>query len=271
MPNIYTPLGALKAILRITSTNFDAALLRLAEDVARAVDETCNRHFFDELATRYYDGTGRPSLLLDMDDLLTVTTVKIDEDGDGVFEKTLTLNTDYFRYPHNGTRAYRLDINPSSSQASVWPGGRRRVEIVAKYGFSAETETSGTTAEDVDVSETTITMTAGHGLTGGETIEISGNGEQIFVSAVATNDLTVVRAVNGTTAVTSTSGAAVTRRRYDRLIERACFMQIARFWRDSQSGGASASSSQEFGGGPVTSLYPAIRDLLNARRQNASG
>lgn len=263
MPNLYVPLGTIKDSLRLSVASFDTRLARLIEDVCRAADVHCGRRFYDEIATRYYDGNGEASLWIE-DDLLSVTTLKVDEDGDGVYEKTLTANTDYWLYPDNETPKRRIDINPQSSNITTFASGRRRIQLVGVFGFSQETEASGTLGAAITTTDgTSVTMAGGHGLTGGETIVPAGSTEQIYVSSVSTNTLTVVRGINGTTAVTHSNNAAVTRRRYDRLVERAVTMQVARFWRDSQSGGAAASG--DVGGFSVGSLYPAIRDLLNAR------
>lgn len=263
MPNLYVPLGATKDVMRITATGFDTRLMRLIEDVCRAADEHCGRKFYDAIATRYYDGNGGASLWID-DDLLTVTSLKVDLDGDGVYETTLTADTDYWLWPDNESPKRRIDLNPRSTQASTFPIGRRRVQIVGVFGFSDETETSGTLGAAItDTTGTSVTMTASHGLTGGETIEVTGSAEQLFVSSVSTNTLTVVRGVNGTTATTHLNAAAVARHRYDRLIERAVTMQVSRFWRDSQSGGAGATG--DVGGFTVASMYPAIRDMLDKR------
>lgn len=194
--NLYANLTDIKRSLGITGTTFDAALVVLAESICRAIDDECGRAFYPVTATRYYDGDGKDKLWLG-DDLLTVTTLKTDDDGDGTYESTLAV-TDYWLWPDNSSPKRRIDINPEGSYAS-FPSGRRRVQLVGIFGYSNDTETVGTLGEAVDGTETVITMTAGHSVSIGDTVYWGT--EQAYVSGISTNDLTVVRGVNGTTAI----------------------------------------------------------------------
>jgi hypothetical protein len=262
--NAYASLGIVKASLRVAATNVDSSLLRLTVDVSRSFDQTCGRRFYPEVATRYYDGEGGVELQLD-DDLLSITTLKLDTDGDGVFETTLSTD-DYLLVPYNESPKRAILLQTSGS-VSAFPIRRYAVQIVGVFGFSYNTVAASTFAEDVDNSETEITVAAAHGLTGGETIV--SNSEQMYVSEVSGVTLTVVRGMNGTTETTHTNDAAFTKIAYDELIQRACVMQTARLWRDSQNGGAGQAGGADLGAVSVTSLYPAIRDMLNPRRIQA--
>ncbi|HXG36524.1 MAG TPA: hypothetical protein VNL15_06120 [Dehalococcoidia bacterium] len=267
MPNLYASLADIKATLGgITGTTRDAELLSLLEDISRAIDEETGRHFYSVIATRLYDGSGNDKLWL-FDDLISVTTLKVDEDGDLVYEKTLTANTDYWLYPDNplaNTPYYRIDINPESSNISAFPSGRRRVQLVGKFGYSEETQSAGTLgAAILNATDTSVTMLAGHSVNAGDTIIV--DSEQMYVSAVATNTLTVTRGVNGTTAAAHSNGAAVSKRRYPRPIERAVLLQVARFHQEGQTGFSGQLASPELGS-HFSALYPAIRDLINPLR-----
>lgn len=236
--NSYASLGALKAELGKTNTDDDAVLLRLLVDASREADRRVpGRVFYATTATRYYAGGGRRRLVIH-DDLVSVTTLKVDANFDDTYELTLVASTDYFLAPYNRLSdepATAIDLNPNSTQLGVWPVGPRAVEIVGVFGYSAETEASGTLGAAItDAAATSVTMTASHGLTGGETIYIGS--EQLYVSSVSTNTLTVVRGVNGTTAATHSNSAAVTRRRYHRNAERAVIVRAADMWRGVQAG-----------------------------------
>jgi len=119
MPNNYVTLANAKTDLGITGATYDAALVRLIERVSRAIDDQVHRRFYSEIATRLYDGAGNRELWLP-DDLLTVTTLKVDEDGDGTFELTLAVNTDYWLWPDNSSPKIRIDLNPDGTQLSAW-------------------------------------------------------------------------------------------------------------------------------------------------------
>ncbi len=83
--------------------------------------------------TRYYDADGETELWLD-DQLLSITSISIDEDG----EETYTALTiaDYWTWPTNTTPTTRIDINPNGDH-STWPSGKRRVKIVGLFGIYA--------------------------------------------------------------------------------------------------------------------------------------
>jgi hypothetical protein len=181
---------------------------------------------------------------------------------------TLTPTTDYWLWPDNPwqNKPYeRIDLNPNSNTLISWPNGRRRVKVDGLWGYSNETESVGTLGAAItDTTGTSVTMAGGHTVSAGDTLEI--DSEHFYVSAVASNTLTVTRGQNGTTAATHNNAAAVVRRRFDRLIERAVLMQTARFYRDTIAGYSGSVANAADGGYPFTSLYPAIRDLLNERR-----
>mgnify|MGYP001559710696 CR=1 FL=1 len=270
MPNLYQVPANLKTDVGIlvATTKYDGILLRLLEDVSRAVDELCHRQFYSAVATRLYGdhervNTASRELWLP-DDLISVTTLKVDDDGDGTFETTLVSSTDYWLWPYNppAHNPYnRIDLNPRSTLRSAWPLNRRRVQLVGKFGFSDEFESAGTLGAAIsDTTGTSVTMTAGHTVLAGDTIRV--DTEDLYVTVVATNTLTVTRALNGSTAATHANAAAVTRRRYHRSIERAVLMQATRLFRDQQTGYSGAVANAEFGGYQFSSLYPAIRDLL---------
>ena len=256
--NLYANLTDIKRSLGITGTSFDAALVVLAESICRAIDDQCGRAFYPVTATRVFDGDGSAKLWL-KDDLLTVTTLKTDDDGDGTYENTLAV-TDYWLWPDNKSPKRRIDINPEGDYAS-FPAGRRRVQIAGIWGYSNDTETVGTLGEDVDGTETVITMAANHTVVIGDTLYWST--EQAYVSGVSTNDLTVTRAVNGTTAATPSNGAAVTRQAYPSTIIQAVKMQIGRFWNEEKTGYAGSAANADVGGFTFSTLYPAIRDMLS--------
>jgi len=83
----------LKDRLGQTDTSVDSVITSVCLATSRWIDRFCGRHFFRVTDTRTY----QPERLdvLNTDDLTSVTTLKIDNDGDGVFEQTWTQNTNY--------------------------------------------------------------------------------------------------------------------------------------------------------------------------------
>jgi hypothetical protein len=99
--NGYATLADVKAALRIpTGDTQDDSLLEISiEAASRQIDGFCERVFTQSTATRIY----RPTdvFTVDIDDLQTLTFLKTDSDGSGVFSTTWSA-TDYQLNPLNG-------------------------------------------------------------------------------------------------------------------------------------------------------------------------
>lgn len=83
----------LKDRLGIPDTSDDSIVTSVCLATSRWIDRYCGRHFFRVTDTRTYQPESIS--LLNTDDLASVTTLKIDSDGDGVFETTWTQNTNF--------------------------------------------------------------------------------------------------------------------------------------------------------------------------------
>ena len=97
--NGYATLSDVKAALRITDTVDDSLLEISIEAASREIDGFCERVFTQSTATRIY----RPTdvFTVEVDDLQSITTLKTDSDGSGVFDVTWQT-TDYQLNPLNG-------------------------------------------------------------------------------------------------------------------------------------------------------------------------
>jgi hypothetical protein len=99
--NGYATLADVKAALRIpTGDTQDDSLLEISiEAASRQIDGFCERVFTQSTATRIY----RPTdvFTVDIDDLQSLTFLKTDSDGSGVFSTTWSA-TDYQLNPLNG-------------------------------------------------------------------------------------------------------------------------------------------------------------------------
>lgn len=142
--NGYCSLAEIRAQLGITDagdTTEDAALEILVESVSRAIDDWTSRQFYAATQTRYYTAMRRDVLLVD--DLLSVTSLKTDDDDDGTYETTWAA-TDYYLGPYNA----QLESVPqpytrieAASSGDYWFPVRqqRGVQIVGSWGFAATT------------------------------------------------------------------------------------------------------------------------------------
>lgn len=137
----YLTQAELKATLELTGETFADADIDLAIGAAsRAVDDIANRRFFadaDANQIRHYSPCSKSFLLID--DLVTLTSLKIDTSGDLLFDTTLTENDDFVLEPLNAPdedRPWRaVRMHPNSSEHL--PSFPRGVELTGKFGWSA--------------------------------------------------------------------------------------------------------------------------------------
>lgn len=269
MTNAYADLGTLKSsgVLNITGTSLDARLLALLEDVSRWIDTYCNRHFFALTTTRVFDGNGARELQLP--DLISITTLKTDENQDRVFELTWSSD-DYLLYPLNAEpqqtwgRPYsRILVDTQAGSRPAFPAGKSTVEVAGKWGFREVVEDSGADINEggaFSAADTTLTVTDGSLMAVGQTVQIEN--EQLYITAIATNDLTVIRGVNGSTAATHPDGTDLSIFRYPGSVVEACLLQVSRLWQRGANAGSAGG-----GGLPAGALDHEVQRLLSSYRR----
>lgn len=118
----------------VTEQESDAQLESVIEAISRWIDFATERRFYAASETRYY--TAEWSDSLDIDDLLSVTTLKTD-DGSRAYGATW-LTTDYDLAPFNAVldgKPYTLiEIAPAGAQS--FPLLSKGVELVGSFGYS---------------------------------------------------------------------------------------------------------------------------------------
>jgi hypothetical protein len=137
--NGYCTLNELKASLRITD-NVDDALLELAiESASREIDSSCERTFYNMgTATRYF--VAQDAFYTEIDDLISITHLKTDPDGDGSYTITWSAG-DYQLEPLNGFVSGI--VSPSTGirakDTYLFPleEGEALVEVRGVWGWSA--------------------------------------------------------------------------------------------------------------------------------------
>jgi hypothetical protein len=135
MPDDYPTLEAVKARLDIADTIDDGMITSVISAASRSIDSFCNRLFSSEVAqVRYF--TADCSGYIDVDDLVSVTTLATDSDGDRVYEDTWAA-TDYDLEPYNAAQQEwpytRLMIAPDGNYS--FPTVRRSVKITGTWGW----------------------------------------------------------------------------------------------------------------------------------------
>ena len=118
---------------QMVTEQYNGILLDIITAVTSEIDNYCNRSFALTSATRYFDGVGDNLIV---DDLVSVTTFKLDTGGDGVWETTLTEGTDFLLYPYNTSPKWLVKLTDDSTASDFATGKRKGVEIVGVWGYA---------------------------------------------------------------------------------------------------------------------------------------
>lgn len=139
--NGYCTLNDVKAALRIpVSDTVDDALLELSvETASRQIDDHCERVFYQTAgATRVY--APRDSYTCEIDDLVTLTSIKSSTDGDGTFDRTWT-SVYYQLEPLNslagGITSPATLIRAVDDYLFPVYGGEATVQVVGTFGWAS--------------------------------------------------------------------------------------------------------------------------------------
>lgn len=262
MPNLYCDLGTFKTRLNITGSADDPMLLGLIENTSRAIDEFCDRFFYILEETRHYDGSSSP-LVLDQD-LLSVTSVKTDDDGSGGSWETAWAASDYELLPYNGQPKYALAVTPWGTKGSFNAGAMKAVEVTGTWGFALDVKDTGATVNEspnFGSADTALTVTDGSQFGPGQTLLIEA--EQIFVISISGDVLTVERGVNGTAAVVHDDASSISVHRYPRPVVEACVIRTARLWKRKDSAFTTSANNRRSEPG----LDADVRSLLASFRR----
>ena len=278
MTNAYANLATLKSsgVLNISGDAYDTRLLDLLEAVSRLIDHYCNRRFYVVEETRFFDGDGGKEL--PVPDLISVTSLKTDDDKDRTFETPWEVS-DYLLYPSNAQpdkpwgRPYtRVLVDVDAGNKSLLPAGLRTVEVNGKWGYREVTEDNGAALNqggELSADATSLVVTDGTNLSPGQTLRI--DDEQLYVTAVSVNVLTVVRGANGTTATAHVDSSHIARLVYPNEVTEACLIQTSRLWKRRDAGFTAPDLRRTGLGGVSKALDPDVALLLAAYRKNPMG
>lgn len=141
LQNAYVELEVFKDTASLKGKNYaDGDIQNALVAASRGIDEALHRRFWldaDANQVRYY--TPRYGGCLEIDDLVVLTSLKCDQDGDGTFEETWTLNTDFILEPLNaaadGKPFERIERHDLATRS--FPSWRRSVEVTGQFGWAA--------------------------------------------------------------------------------------------------------------------------------------
>lgn len=144
MATDYLTSAEMKATLSLTGQSFaDADIAAAITAASRMVDGACDRRFYldaDALQVNYYTPDSLRRVMID--DLVVLTSLKIDRGGTGSFTETWTLNTDFVLEPLNAPTDFVASPYESvhvRSLAGRWLPSwvERSVQVTGQFGWPA--------------------------------------------------------------------------------------------------------------------------------------
>lgn len=234
----------------LTNASNVARKLEILEEVSRLIDAKAHRGtgFGPEIATRYYDGDRRSVLWLRAD-LAALDTLSVSSTV-GATPVTPTVDTDFYLAGLGSyDPPYRKIIFHGTGTTTLFGSGSKVTAVSGTWSFPYRTRLlSATTAEALDDSETEVDVSALTGLSAGMTVLV--DDEQMYVTAVTdstTDSVTVERGVNGTTAATHLTGAAITRYVYDPSVHALALRLAEKRWKAKDAGADGTDGGPDVG------------------------
>ena len=254
--NTYASITELKTRLGIGGAAGDGPLWNALYAASRAVDAYCNRHFYSRQAVRIFDVTDTAQLTVP--DLISITSLREDADGDRVFE-TVRETSDYVvTIVDTGPQALtatpitRIVADPQGPRPAFTPG-LGRVQVDGEWGYRAHTLSTGAVLSaggPVGAASEVAPISDASLIEAGQTLLI--DSEQAFVKLVSNGEVTLTRGVNGTSAVSHADGVDLQAYQYVPEIVEATLVLASRMWK---------RKDLPFGlAGAATSGVPAARD-----------
>jgi hypothetical protein len=142
LENAYVELEEFKGTTSLKGQTYADGDIQLALVAAsRGLDAAFHRRFWldaDAAQVRYY--TPRHAAWLEIDDLVDLTSLKTDRDGDGTFEETWVENTDFVLEPLNAPAESKPWETIRCSGTFWLPSSPRSVELTGQFGWPAVPE-----------------------------------------------------------------------------------------------------------------------------------
>lgn len=167
--------------------------------------------------------------------LIEATTVTSYKATDRAESESLSegYNADYLLRPYNSSPKVELTLNEDTAKALY--GGQQTLSILGEWGYGNDTtEEKTTTGTIATETETAWGVNDASGLSSAQTILVGT--EQMYITSISSNTLTVERGVNGTTASTHTAGTSVYGYIYPFLVVQVCLDIAKVFFRDRDLG-----------------------------------
>ena len=268
--NVYDFRSYLSGTDHVTDWDTDEApILRVLEAAGQRIDQYAGRSFGARTATRTYDlGTGAlrdDSLagvsgsisypdywssklsgagIVPLDDwLISATTVTAYHDTARSANTVLTsgIGNDYLLEPYNSSPKTILKLEEDTTDSLY--SGQQTLTILGTWGWQDDKTSISTIDAIGSTSTTAVSVASGSTTYVGDTLVI--DSEQVYVTAVSGNNLTVIRGVNGSTAATHSGGATYYRWKYPADVAQVALDVGRTYWRSREVGTTSVLGSGE--------------------------
>lgn len=261
----------------------DAAILRrIVESATQSIDQYVGMQSFGpRTETRSYDiGTGSlrdshqtfqrsmsGTIVNPIDSLrqaiplgawlISTTTVTSYKQTARTESETLAegYGNDYLLEPYNTSPKQVLKLNEDTTKGFY--GGQQTFTILGQWGYSNETESVTTLDGALNSSATSFDVASASGLSVAQTILV--DTEQMYITAISSNTLTVEREVNGTTAASHLTAAGVSKYLYAYGVAQACLDLGKLKFRDRDQGATDILGSGTEG---VTRANESMKSVL---------
>lgn len=254
MGNCYCGLTDLKTRIGLTGTSRDTDSLFCIEAASRAIDDYCGRTFYAETAARYFTPHSAQECFID--DLLSASAVVTDSEDDGTYDGeswTEGIAEDYILEPQNQYPRWKFTVN-SKTGLYVLASVGNYLKITGQWGYgdglrASPWDATGLTLTVATSNGTSGTLSAAGSIQAGQTILCET--EQIYISAISSTTITMVRGVNGTTAAAH-SIKAISTASYPARLSHACSVIAGQFYRDLEGSVMSREMLGDYSYGRLT-------------------
>lgn len=235
MASYYCTLAQIQAYLGLSSTTAadDALLFDTMKRASRAIDRICRRIFYPMTETRKFDHPDNVEWLPLRADLLACTTLVIDSET--------VPSTEYYLKPSNAKAYQWIELKKGGAYLFAWTETpQESISITGVWGwhdnYADAYEASGQTVANttqISATGTTLAVAVATPFSVGQTLKIED--ELVMVTALSGTNLTITRAVNGTTGATHANGKAISIYRPPLDIEHACIRLSAWYYRQREA------------------------------------
>lgn len=275
--NLYADLVKLKQRLEPTgtagsfTTDYNTPLLQVLNAASRQIDMFTNRRFYVWYGTKYFDGSSDP---FDVYDLLSIDSggFDLDESADDTYGSEVAT-TDYYLYPLNEWPKTQIKTAPDGEYGGFASGIRKGIRIVGNWGYGDGESASpyfdsGDSVQNDPLTDSSSSLTVSGGGNFGEGQTLLIESEQVYISSISSQTLTILRGVNGTTAASHVQNTTIYIYQYPYDIVEACLIQAMRWWKRKDTAFGDIVGVPELGAISIfKGLDPDVKLILNNYRK----